>query len=263
MTAHSNFAGSWRQVKTLHVRHGGAWKDVLEGWVNEAGTWKQFYFVPPQTGIQQVSAGVYQIVGFSTRATYLVSASAGAATVDANGLITHSGATSAVITVVTQVGALVTDTRHIERRPHVYYTHTWTTGGTYDYDCSYGARAEQYQSGTQHIQGDNQTPYCPGGWSVAHVDCGGVWCRHSDGRFQQNGWLSGCPGGWSGCNCGACCTSVPVYSTRYHCDSGGSLSGTTCHKTCQGNNTQTHSEQRLQDEPGFTNSGGEWWRVTT
>lgn len=82
--------------------------------------------------------------------------------------------------------------------------------------------------GTQTVQGNNQQPYCPATWSYAHTDCSGVWCRHSDGRFEKNGWLGGCPGGWWGCNCGACCTNTQV-QTGWNCDGRpGSLNGSQC-----------------------------------
>jgi len=129
------------------------------------------------------------------------------------------------------------------------YTHTWTTGGAYDYDCSYGARGEQYQSGTNNITGD-QRPCnpCPGHAVICHGPCQCNFAWHdSSGRahWGERGQM-GCPGGWHVCGCN-CCTSQPVYSTRYHCDSGGSLSGSTCHKTCRGDNTQHHSETRWTD----------------
>jgi hypothetical protein len=99
-------------------------------------------------------------------------------------------------------------------------TYQYTTGGPYSFDCSYGARREDYQSGTQDIIGD---------------PCQGTW------KDQ-------CPGGWNCINAGTanarCWTQVPTYATRWHCDSGGSLNGTTCSKTCYGDNTQTHTGTR-------------------
>ena len=129
------------------------------------------------------------------------------------------------------------------------YVHKWTTGGPYTYDCSYGARAEQYQSGTGTITGD-QRPCngCPGHAHTCHGPCACNFAWH-DWRGKTH-WASrgqmGCPGGWHECGCN-CCTSQPVYSTRYHCDGGGSLSGTTCVRTCNGNNTQHHQETRWTD----------------
>lgn len=94
-------------------------------------------------------------------------------------------------------------------------TYQYTTGGPYSFDCSYGARREDYQSGTQEHIGDIcNNGLCPPGW----------WC--------------------SGGALNSCMTNIPVYSTRWHCDSGGSLSGTTCIKTCYGDNTQTHTGTR-------------------
>jgi hypothetical protein len=105
------------------------------------------------------------------------------------------------------------------------YVHSWTTGGSYNYDCSYGARAETYQSGTNsvtHVGDPCVGGQCPPGWSC--VDKGLTAGHH-------------------------CVTTThdPIYSTRYHCDNGGSLSGTTCVKTCTGSNTQHHSETRWHD----------------
>lgn len=107
--------------------------------------------------------------------------------------------------------------------PQETETYTYTTGGPYTYDCSYPARAENYQSGWQRVVGDpcvnNQ---CPGGW-----------------RCEATGYNP-----VTGQAILSCVTDVPVYSTRYLCDSGGSLSGTTCVKTCSGDNTQVHTGTR-------------------
>ena len=107
------------------------------------------------------------------------------------------------------------------------YIYKWTTGGPYNYDCSYGARAEQYQSGTNTVvyrgdacQGPNKD-LCPGGWYCVQAGQPVNWCETQ--------------------------VAEPIYSTRYHCDSGGSLSGTTCVRTCSGDNTQHHQETRWTD----------------
>lgn len=132
------------------------------------------------------------------------------------------------------------------------YPYTYTTGGPYTYDCSYGARKETYQSGTREHIGDaqpcNGCPAPPPGW--AGTTCHGppdcmTYPNSAGGWFSRG--LAGCPGGWYSCHGGRCCTQVPTYADRYHCDSGGSLSGTTCAKTCNGDNTQTITETRWTD----------------
>lgn len=100
--------------------------------------------------------------------------------------------------------------------PQTSYEAHWTTGGPYTYDCSYPARVSWEQVGTKDVYGDGcVNGQCPGGW----------WCQ----------------GGVAG---GTCMTMVPVMENRYYCDSGGSLNGTTCSRSCQGDNTQHHSETR-------------------
>jgi hypothetical protein len=113
------------------------------------------------------------------------------------------------------------------QRPSHVVNHAGSPGspGTPDQTICVGANPVY---GTQQVQGDNQQPFCPATWSYAHTDCSGVWCRHSDGRFEKNGWLGGCPGGWWGCNCGACCTNTQV-QTGWNCDGRpGSLNGSQC-----------------------------------
>lgn len=131
------------------------------------------------------------------------------------------------------------------------YTYSWTTGGAYSYDCSYGARAVTTQTGSSVVTGDAQPAYCPSGWHVVGVTNGGVQCQNYTNPTQVawNGWFGGCPGGWYGCGM-SCCYNQPTYSTSYYCDSGGSLSGTTCVKTCTGDNTVSHSELRWSDCAG-------------
>lgn len=129
------------------------------------------------------------------------------------------------------------------------YTHNYTTGGPYTYDCSYGARGEQYQSGTSTHRGDARpcNP-CPGHAVICHgpCECNFAWLDSNGQAHWASRGQTGCPGGWYVCGCN-CCVDQPVYSTRYHCDSGGSLSGTTCVRTCSGDNTQHHSETRWTD----------------
>jgi hypothetical protein len=125
------------------------------------------------------------------------------------------------------------------------YTTTESSGGPYTYDCSYGARGETYQSGSTPVTGD-QRPCngCPGHAHICHgpCECNFAW-YHSGGESWASRGQTGCPGGWHECGCN-CCTSSPTYATRYHCDSGGSLSGTTCVRSCSGNDykewTETH-----------------------
>jgi hypothetical protein len=114
-----------------------------------------------------------------------------------------------------------------QQRPSHTETTPGTPGtpGTPDQRVCVGANPVY---GQREVQGSNQQPYCPSTWSYAHTDCSGVWCRHSDGRFEKNGWLGGCPGGWWGCNCGACCTNE-TYQTGWNCDGRpGSLDGSQC-----------------------------------
>lgn len=113
-------------------------------------------------------------------------------------------------------------------------SYSYTTGGPFSYDCSYGARREDYQDGVRDVYGDP----CQGTYKDA------------------------CPGGWWCINAGSanatCWTQVPTYATRWHCDSGGSLSGTTCVKTCYGDSTQHHTGTRPKAcNAGYTASGGQ------
>lgn len=123
------------------------------------------------------------------------------------------------------------------------YTVTKSEGGPYTYDCSYGARGETYQSGSTPVTGD-QRPCngCPGHAHICHgpCACNFAW-YHSGGESWASRGQAGCPGGWHVCGCN-CCTSTPTYATRYHCDSGGSLNGTTCSKSCSGNNYREWTE---------------------
>ena len=99
-------------------------------------------------------------------------------------------------------------------------SYSYSTGGPFTYDCSYGARREDYVSGQQEIIGDPPVPPT---------------------------WQGACPGGWWNALTAygqRCVTSVPIYSTRWHCDSGGSLNGSTCQRTCNGDSTQWHTGTR-------------------
>lgn len=99
-------------------------------------------------------------------------------------------------------------------------TYSYTTGGPYTYNCSYPARAEPYQTGSITVVQDPCVGgQCPPGW-----------------RCEDRGLVAG----------NRCVTDVPQYETRYHCDSGGSLNGTTCSKTCSGDNTQHHTGTRAK-----------------
>ena len=184
------------------------------------------------SGVRHTGRGAFTIDGVTGNLS-VASSSAGTATIT-NNVVTHTGATTAVIKVQEKAGSTVLKTYTMERKPHVNENYTYTTTR----DCSYGARAEQYQSGTNEVihRGDPcQGPYmdlCPSGW----------WCVQA-----------GHPVNWCETK-----TYEPIYSTRYHCDSGGSLQGTTCVKTC----TDTHTGTRLRDEPGYTNSHGEWSKVS-
>jgi hypothetical protein len=136
--------------------------------------------------------------------------------------------------------------------------YSYTVGGTYDYDCSYGARAYQEQTGTTQHRGDTRPVYCPDGWRPSLVTDAMVQCQNiaNPAQVANNGWMGGCPGGWYPCGMN-CCTDVPTYETRYACDNGGNLSGTTCVKTCQGNNSQTVTGTRPKAcNVGYTASGG-------
>ena len=130
-----------------------------------------------------------------------------------------------------------------EPYPQQSYTVTKSEGGPYTYDCSYGARAETYQSGSTPVTGD-QRPCngCPGHAHICHgpCACNFAW-YHSGGESWSSRGQGGCPGGWHACGCN-CCTSTPTYATRYHCDSGGSPSGSTCRKSCSGNNYREWTE---------------------
>jgi len=136
-----------------------------------------------------------------------------------------------------------------EPYPQASYIRKWTTGGPYTYDCSYGARAERYQSGTTNITGAARpcNP-CPPNAVLCHgpCDCNFAYLDHAGRAHWSGRGQTGCPGGWSVCGCN-CCTSQPVYGTRYHCDSGGSLSGSTCRKSCTGDNTKHHQERVWTD----------------
>jgi hypothetical protein len=102
------------------------------------------------------------------------------------------------------------------------YVYSWTTGGPYTYDCSYGARGESYDAGGSNVAviGDPCVGgQCPPGWGC--VSAPPDWVQRCHTTVYQPNW-----------------------QTRYHCDSGGSLSGTTCVRTCSGDNTQHHSETR-------------------
>jgi hypothetical protein len=137
-------------------------------------------------------------------------------------------------------------------RPYTLINHAGSPGspgtpGTPDQRICVGANPTY---GTEPVQGANQTPYCPATWSYAHTDCSGVWCKHSDGRFERNGWLGGCPaeGGWWGCNCGACCTNQQV-QTGWNCDGrAGSLDGSQCCYTQPG----TPGTPGTPSTPGWT-----------
>lgn len=136
----------------------------------------------------------------------------------------------------------------LEPYPQESYTHHWTTGGPYNYDCSYGARHESYHCDNTNVTGD-QRPCnpCPGHAHICHnpCDCMFAW-YHAGGESWASRGQMGCPGGWHECGCN-CCTTQPVYCDRYHCDHGGTPNGSTCSKTCQGDNTQHHSETRYTD----------------
>jgi len=115
--------------------------------------------------------------------------------------------------------------------PQTSYTYNYTTGGPYSYDCSYGARSYQTQTGTTTVKGDPCVGgACPAGWSC-----------------QASGYVPPMGTTYN------CYTTVPTYTTNYACDNGGSLSGTTCVKTCTGDNTQYFSETRWNDcNTGYT-----------
>jgi|688.fasta_scaffold62524_4 hypothetical protein len=106
--------------------------------------------------------------------------------------------------------------------PQQSYQYSYSTGGPYSYDCSYGARSYQGQTGTTTIQGDPcVNGACPPGWSC-----------------QVSGYYPPFGASYN------CFTTVPTYETRYACDDGGNLSGTTCVRTCSGDNTQWYTETR-------------------
>ena len=135
-----------------------------------------------------------------------------------------------------------------EPYPQESYPYTYTTGGPYTYDCSYGASGSPIYD-TRTVTGDCQAPQCPATWYVCYGDCntGEVTCCHPDGRVM-GGWWNGCPGGWSTCSGARCCTTETYQSgTSYSCPNGGTVSGSTCSKTCTGDNTQTITETRWTD----------------
>jgi hypothetical protein len=207
--------------------------------------------------------GRFRIVNYDGNLTYVVKniSGGGTAVLDAGrGEYTVDAVNSVWEVTTTQQDADVAPGL-MERKQYTYRQEDQGYWVSVPVGYSYPARAETYQTGTAQHQGDNQQPHCPATWSYAHTDCNGVWCRHADGRFERNGWLGGCPGGWYGCNCGACCTDVPTYGTRYHCDSGGSLSGTTCYGTRDEQRWVSNIVSVRDSTPtGYVDTGDEWVR---
>ena len=113
--------------------------------------------------------------------------------------------------------------------------HSWTTGGPYSYDCSYGARAENVPNGTHVHTGDPCVGgQCPSGW----------WCA----PVGQSGLLTDM-------RCHTNVANPPI--TVWHCDSGGNQAGAWCYKECVGDNTQHHSETRVDPcRDGYTAQSG-------
>jgi hypothetical protein len=200
-----------------------------------------------QQGVTHTGVGAFTVDNYDPTRTYVLS---NGNTVAADGSFSGSGQ----FTLEVRAGVTLLKTFTIETRAYRYQT---VGGGSYQYDCSYGARAEQYQSGTTNkvVTGDRASCAPYGNYD----NCGGNCYVPGTNCTAPIGKPALCPGGWYLCG-DRCCTNVsePVYSTRYHCDSGGTLSGTTCIKSCTGTNP---SQQQLVNEPGFTNDNGEWWKV--
>lgn len=137
-------------------------------------------------------------------------------------------------------------------------SYSYTVGGSYSYDCSRPARAFQAQVGETEHRGDTRPVYCPDGWRVSLVDHAFVQCQNiaDPSKVAMNGWMGGCPGGWYPCGMN-CCTKVPIYETQHTCDGDGILSGTTCVRTCWGDNTQVVTGTRPKPcNAGFTAANG-------
>jgi hypothetical protein len=207
--------------------------------------------------------GRFKVLNYDGNLTYVTSNISGGGTA-----VLDAGRGEFTVDAVNSVWEVRTSTSDadvlsglMERKQYTYHNEDHGYYTTVSVPYSYPARAETYQTGTTQVQGDNQKPYCPATWAYAHTDCSGVWCRHSDGRFERNGWLGGCPGGWYGCNCGACCTDQPTYGTRYHCDSGGSLQGTTCYGMRDEQRWVSNIVSVRDATPsGYVDTGDEWVR---
>lgn len=139
-----------------------------------------------------------------------------------------------------------------------YPQETTTRTEYYEYDCSYGARGETVTCTGTRYAGYNCNP-CPGSINGQPVLCHGpcdcmfrYWTASQGYLWNSRG--GSCPGGYSGCVNGQCSQQYSYgCGTNYYCDSGGSLQGSTCRKSCVGSRQVTET---VPCRAGYVASGG-------
>lgn len=139
-----------------------------------------------------------------------------------------------------------------------YQQETTTRTEYYEYDCSYGASGSPVNC-TRTVYAGAYCNGCPGSINGQPVLCHGpcdcmfrYWTASAGYQWSSRG--GGCPAGYGGCSNGQC-SKQETYQcgTNYSCPNGGSLSGSTCRKSCVGSRQVTET---VPCRAGYVASGG-------
>jgi hypothetical protein len=269
----------WKNVNGVFVKVAGQWRTVTESYIKVNGQWRLTNFSTGPTDAPQMTHngfGQFRVVNYDSSLLYeaeYVSGNVGSVSFS-NGVFSL-GSTNVAYNVYSRFVA------NGPRSPAGYMQRTPITF-TFIERCNYISQTcfreinEDYPAtpiyGTLTGNVADCNPYGPScaaqasrlenGAADGNNDC---FCIFSVSGFPDFKFFIGkglCPGGWY--NCGnRCCIDGQLVG--YSCPSGGSLSGTTCIRRRQEPFECGYWQSCNNKNPvpaGYTESGGEWWRVT-
>jgi hypothetical protein len=264
---------SWKDINSVSIKVNGQWKKVTESFIKVNGSWKQTTFASApddKPNMTWHATGVFRVTNYDPSLYYGARFVSGSGSWSFNnGFYTLNGANSAFEVYSSYFnGGSLSPLGYIQRTP---ITYTYIAQCNYNQETCYREINQDYGASytdyTRTFEGDTSSCAmygCRAGYTLTGPD---VSNRCLCVRGYESIYLAGggqCPGGpWYVCSGNRCCYN---YTDRvYSCPSGGNLSGTTCVRRTQESYDCSYYTPCNNKNPlpaGYTESGGEWWRVT-